>query len=414
MKTNVTTAFIAVLLGISPVKAQNYLSNPKHHHQMEAFQINISQEKINELNSRISKTRWISETAAPVWGDPILDYSTIKALTDYWGADFEWKKHEAHINNFPQFRAFVKDINIHFVYQKGNGSGHIPILFLHGWASNFNEFLKTAELIGKENPGFDVIIPSLPGFAFSDVPESMDSATAAEYIHHLMTGILGYEDYYVHGSDYGAFVGEKLALKYPESVKGLHLSDIPFYHLYSPGENLSQSEKDYIEKINDWSMRDGTYGMIQGTKPQTLSIGLNDSPVALAAWILQLYFDLGDKELSIFERFSKDDLLVNISLYWFTESIYPSIRLYSEDLSGYDGKPVEKVTVPVAFNLHRFDISGFVPKAFAERFYANIVSYTEFKDGGHFSGLSHPEQLKNNLIDFIEQIEENKTGIINI
>ena len=195
----------------------------------------------------------------------------------------------------------------------------------------------------------------------------MASETAAEYIHQLMTEVLGYKNFYVHGSDYGAFIGEKLALKYPESVKGLHLSDIPFYHFYAPHENLSQVEKDHLQKINDGSMQDGAYAIIQSTKPKTLSTGLNDSPAALAAWLLRLYFDFGDKEL-----------------------------------------PIGKVAVPAAFNFHEYDITGFVPREFAERFFSNIVFWTAFNEGGHFAGLSHPRQLKNDLIPFIENVEQNR------
>lgn len=406
MKIRIVTAFLAIVFGTSPAKAQNYLSNSKNVQKMKEFQINISHEDINDLNTRISKTRWINETTATGWGDPALDISAIKELTDYWKDSFDWKKQEAYINSFPQFKAVINDINIHFVYHRGKGNRHIPILLLHGWASNFTEYLKAAELIKKENPEFDIIVPSLPGFGFSDVPQSMASESAAEYMHQLMTNVLGYKKYYIHGSDYGSFVGEKLVIKYPESVKGLHLSDIPFYHLYAPIENLSQEENNHIQKINDWSMRDGAYGMIQGTKPKTISTGLNDSPTALAAWLLQLYFDFGDKQQPVFDRYSKDELLVNICLYWFTETIYSSIRLYSEDMSGFDDKPVVKVAIPVAFNFHEFDISGFLPREFAERFFSNIVSWTEFKEGGHFAGLSHPQQLKNDLVNFVEQIEQ--------
>ncbi len=155
-------------------------------------------------------------------------------------------------------------------------------------------------------------------------------------------------------------------------------------------------------------MQDGAYAIIQSTKPKTLFTGLNDSPAALAAWLLQLYFDFGDKELPIFERYSKDDLLVNICLYWFTGSIYSSLRLYSEDMSGFEDKPIGKVAVPAAFNFHEYDITGFVPRDFAGRFFSNIVSWTEFNEGGHFAGLSHPRQLKNDLIQFIEKVEQNR------
>lgn len=404
MKRTIASALLAFIMAISPAKAQTHLTNSKNVQKMKEFQINIPLEDINDLNTRISQTRWISETSFTGWDAPTLDIATIKELTDYWKNRFDWKKQEAYINSFPQYKVWVNGLNIHFVHQKG--SKQIPILLLHGWGSNFTEFLKTAELIKKENPAFDLVIPSLPGFAFSDAPERMASEAVAESMHQLMTKVLGYKKYYVHGSDYGAFVGEKLAIQYPESVKGLHLSDIPFYHLYAPNENLSQAENTHIQKINDWSMKDGAYGMIQGTKPKTLATGLNDSPAALAAWMLQLYFDFGDKQQPVWDRYSKDDLLVNVCLYWFTQTIYSSIRLYSEDPSGFDDKPVEKVAVPVAFNFHKFDISGFLPREFAERFFSNIVSWTEYEEGGHFAGLSHPKQLKNDLLTFIEKIEQ--------
>lgn len=406
MKIKIAAILLATVIGSNLAVAQNQLSNSKNVQKMKKFQINISQEAIDDLNTRLGKTRWIKETEATPWGEPALEITAIKELTDHWKDSFDWKKQEAYLNRFPQYTALVNNVNIHFVHQKGNGSKHIPILLLHGWASNFTEFLKTATLLRKENPEVDVIIPSIPGFAFSDVPDSMASETAAEYLYQLMTEVLGYTTYYVHGGDYGAFIGEKMALKFPDTVKGLHLSDIPFYHLYAPNENLTQIEKDYIQKINDWSMKDGAYFMIQGTKPKTLSTGLNDAPAALTAWILQLYFDFGDKQQPIFDRYSKDDLLVNISLYWFNQAIYPSMRIYSEDMSGFEDKSVDKVGVPVGFNFHEFDISGFVPREFAERFFSNIVSWTEHKVGGHFAGLSHPQQLKSDLITFVEKVEK--------
>lgn len=406
MDVQLATVFVALVIGSHPITAQTQLSNSKNSQTMKRYQINISQDRITDLANRIASTRWINESTNVGWGDPALDIATIKELTYYWKDNFDWKKQETYINTFPQYTALVKDINIHFIHQEGTGNKKTPILLLHGWGSNFTEYLKTAELLKKENPEADVVIPSIPGFGFSDVPESMASETNAQYLHELMTEVLGYKSYYVHGNDYGAFIAEKMALSYPQAIKGLHLSDIPFYHLYTPNENLTDNENEFIQHVNDWSMKDGAYGMMQGTKPKTLATGLNDSPAALAAWLLQLYFDFGDKDQPVFERFTKDELLLNISLYWFNETIYPSMRIYSEDLSGFDGKPLDKITVPVGLNFHKFDIAGFVPKEFTQRFYSNIVSRTESNEGGHFAGLSHPKQLKTDLISFIELVEK--------
>lgn len=149
-------------------------------------------------------------------------------------------------------------------------------------------------------------------------------------------------------------------------------------------------------------MADGAYAMIQGTKPKVVSLGLNDSPVALATWLLQLYFDFGNKEKSIEERFNKQDLFTNISIYWFTQTIYSSMRVYSEDMSGYEDSSMNKLKTATGFSLHSYDINGIPPKEFANRFFDKIVQWNEHREGGHFSAYNHSETLKNDIINFVE------------
>jgi pimeloyl-ACP methyl ester carboxylesterase len=400
MKTAFTIIITGMVAGISMSYSQNFKNN-----LMKPFKITIQQVQIVDLKHRINQTRWIAEPENPGWGSS-LGVQFLKELANYWTNEYDWKKHEMYLNRFNQYKAKVDGTNIHFVYEKGTGTKHIPLLLLHGWAANFTEYIGLLELIKKENPELDVIIPSLPGFGFSETPDTMSSETVASIIHKLMVDVLGYKEYYVHGGDFGGFVAERIAMDNPSSVKGLHLSDIPYYHFYGYNENLSEDENKFMEKINNWSMMDGAYAMIQGTKPKVLATGLNDSPMGLAAWLIQLFSDFSNKEEYLFEKFNRDELLTNASIYWFTGSIYSSMRIYSEDSNGFGQPFLQKVTVPTGFNFFPFDISGIPPREFAGRFYENITSWNEQKSGGHFGALSNPELLYEDLIKFIKLMEK--------
>ncbi len=400
MKTSFTTITLLLLICSQDSFTQTQIANKMH-----AFTIDISQESLEDLNQRIAATRWIDEFDDNAWNKGI-DVKFLKELADYWKDDFEWKEHEAYLNSFKHYQMKVKDLKIHYVREESKGEDNIPILLLHGWASNFTEFLEVVKNLKEGNPNLDIIVPSLPGFAFSDTPESMSSVSIAEYLHYLMTENLGIQSYYIHGGDYGAFVAEKLAFMFPESVKGLHLADIPFYHFYEAHENLEESEMAFIETINNRSMMDGAYAMVHATKPKILSSGLNDSPIALAGWILQLYDTFGNDKISLFERFDRDDLLTNITLYWLTEKVYSSIRMYSEDMSGYDGIAISNLQTPVGLHLSAHDFAGIPPRTFVKRYYDNILLWKVNQESGHFAAYSHPEILSRELIQFIDTVEK--------
>lgn len=373
---------------------------------MKEFKINVEDSKITDLKNRIRNTRWIADTGGSAWSSE-LSIQYLKELTHYWLNDYDWKKQEKYLNSFRQYRTVVDSCAVHFVYEKGSGTKHIPVLLLHGWAANFTQYLRVVELLKKENPDLDLIVPSLPGFAFSETPDIMNSDKVALLMHKLMTDVLGYRQYYIHGKDFGSFVGEKMAMDYPESVKGLHLSDIPYYHLYGQNENLSNEEEGFINKINEWSMMDGAYASIQGTRPKILSSSLNDSPVGLAAWLLQLFHSFSDKNKDMDARYNKDELLTNISIYWFTETIYSSMRIYSEDTHGFGEAVTQKTTVPAGFCFYPSDIMEIPPKEFVNRFFSNICSWTELKEGGHFGTMEDPNTLHQDLVNFIALVEEN-------
>lgn len=385
---------------------QGYSQTQKHS-LMKAFKINVPEQQITELQQRIRHTRWFSEPPPSGWSSS-LSIEQIKQITNHWLTKYNWKQQETWLNSFEQFTVEAGGFDLHFVFEKGKESRRIPLLLLHGWAGSYTQYLPLVELLREQNPELDIIVPSFPGFGYSKATDNpITTEKAADALHELMTKVLGYDHYYIHGGDFGAFTGEQLAIKYPESVKGLHLTDIPYYHLYGANENLSAAETKFMEKINTWSMMDGAYAGIQGSKPKILSIGLNDSPVALAAWLLQLHQDFSDKEKSLSEKYNMDALLTNISLYWFTGTVYSSMRIYSEDDHGFGEAVTGKAAVPTGFSFFPHDISGVPPKEFVKRFFPDIVSWSEPASGGHFAVVEDPELVRKEIVEFIRKTEKN-------
>lgn len=372
---------------------------------MKTYKIAVEQNKLDDLRNRIKNTRWISGVKNPNQ-DAGMDTEYLKMLSQYWVTDFNWKKQEDYLNSFNQFTTNIDNLNVHFIYEKGTGDNPVPILFLHGWAECYTKYLKLVEILKRENPGVDIIVPSLPGFGFSEEPvTTLNSDKVAEIIYKLMTEVLGYRSFYIHGGDFGSFVGEKIAQDHPQSVRGLHLTDVPFYHLYGYNEDLSDEEKGFMERVNVWSMQHGAYAMIQSTKPQTLAQSLNDSPIGMASWLLQLFHDMSDTSKDLHSKFNKDELLTNISLYWLIGCIYSSMRIYAEDSHGFGGSAGNATTVPAGFCFYPYDISGIPPKAFVNRFFQNIVHWTEQESGGHFGAMENPSTLHEDIMKFVQKVE---------
>lgn len=388
---------IALATGISFAQGNAQLKNQPH---MKSFSIEFPGQGIKDLQQRIRNTRWFDEAPQP----GSISIGELKEIAGHWLNKYNWQAEQDWLNSFRHYTATVNNATIHFIYEKGTGPEHIPLLLLHGWAGSFVQYLRLAELLKKSNPEFDLIIPSMPGFGYSAAPEGpLNSAAAAASVHQLMTVVLGYKTWFAHGSDFGAFVGEQLALKYPSALKGLHLTDIPYYHLYSNNENLTEAENEFIQKINNWSMQDGAYAGIQGTRPKILSVGLNDSPMALAAWLLQLYQDFSDKEKPLEAKYNLDDLLTNFNIYWFTGTVYSSMRIYSEEDLGFGAPVTEKVSLPTGFSFFPYDIAGDVPEVFVKRFFSNVISWSKPATGGHFSSMEKPEEMRKEITGFIEK-----------
>jgi len=270
---------------------------------------------------------------------------------------------------------------------------------------------------GENGISFDVIIPSIPGFGFSDIPTEpgMNTKRIAKLFTGLMTEELGYKKFAAHGGDLGSVITEQIALYHPQTLLGIHLTDIPYLHiLTAPPDKLSDAEKKYLADITKWQMTEGAFNMIQSTKPQTLAYALNDSPVGLAAWIVEKFHNWSDSHGDIEGCFTKDELLTNITIYWATQTINSSFRHYHESMNDmmqimYNpltkinplDKTGSKTVVPTAIAQFKTDLLP--PKEFADKFF-NIVRWTQMPKGGHFAAMEQPELLATDIRTFAQKL----------
>ena len=357
----------------------------------------------------MARTHWTDEIEGAGW-----DYGThlgyLKELTDYWRDGFDWRAREAELNSFDQFRAEIDGFGVHFVHERGKGTEPMPILLLHGWPDSFYRFHKMIPMLtdparfgGDPADSFDVVVPSLPGFGFSDRPRERGwgQEQDAALFHRLMSEVLGYERYAAHGGDGGSPISQTLARSYPESVVGIHLTDIGLYDKAAQLDRstFSEAEQRYMNAMERWSFEEGGYVMIQGTRPQTLGYGLNDSPAGLAAWIVEKFRAWSDCDGDVERSHSKDELLTNITIYWVTQTINPSIRTYYEGMHSWS-QPATRVEVPVGMAL--FPKDNPPPRELAERFF-NVRSWTEMPRGGHFAAMEEPELLAEDLRTFFRR-----------
>jgi pimeloyl-ACP methyl ester carboxylesterase len=380
---------------------------------IQPFTIQVPQATLDDVHERLARTRWTDEIPGAGW-----DYGTnlgyLKELVDYWQRTFDWRKQEAKLNQFAQFRADIDGLGIHFIHERGKGPNPLPILLTHGWPDSFYRMHKIIPLLadptrygGDPADSFDVIVPSIPGFGFSDRPTAlgMTSARTAEWFARLMTDVLGYQRFAAAGGDIGSRVTRLLALAHPDRLVGIHLTDVGY-----PGDpaftsdlsDLSEADQRFFGALQQWWMQEGAYNMLQSTRPQTLAYGLNDSPVGLASWIVEKFRAWSDCDGDVERRFTKDELLTNIMIYWATETINSSIRTYYNDSRATPALTSgQRIEVPTGVAL--FPKELLPPRALAERF-LRVELWTEMPQGGHFAALEEPELLAEDLRVFFRPL----------
>jgi pimeloyl-ACP methyl ester carboxylesterase len=377
---------------------------------VQPFTIDISKDMLVDLQQRLEHTRWIKPLKEEVGWDYGMNMDYLKELTDYWQHDYNWRDQERKLNRFDHFKAKIDDYHLHFIHQRGKRQNSIPLLLLHGWPDSFYRFHKIIPMLTDRS--FDVIVPSLPGFGFTECPadrgmEEQPIRHDAELLWRLMTEVLGYERFAIAGGDGGSPLAQLIAIDHPGSVIGIYLTDLGWQASSVDPSVLTKKEQHYLQAGQKIFMKQSAYAMLQTTKPQTLAYNLMDSPVGLASWILDRFYFWCDSEGDIEKSFSKDELLTNIMIYWVSGTIASSLRNYRLDMKSPSLTSKDYVNVPTGLGLFPKDIGGIPPREFAERT-LNVQHWKEMPRGGHFTAWEAPEPMAADLYDFFQELPLNQ------
>jgi microsomal epoxide hydrolase len=374
------------------------------------FTIRVPDAELHELRRRILATRW----PEPMTEDWSLGTAVgaLRRLLEHWGGDYDWRAAEARLNAIDQVQVTVPvdqpgpdgaTIRVHAL--RAGTPGATPLLLIHGWPDGFVRFEKALPLIAER---FEIVVPSIPGYGFSEIPSGAFGPTAvADALAGLMVA-LGHDRFVVHGADIGSSIAQQLALRHPERVSALHLGEVPLrmVRTLSSAES-THAERELLTKLNEWDAAEGAYSHLQRTKPQTLAASLNDSPAGLASWILEKFHawsdddrDDGGEHGDVFSRFSLDDLCTNLTIYWVTQTAGSAGRYYANTwLDSFDNS---RVTAPTGGALFPKDIT-LAPRTTAERWF-NVQRWTEMPSGGHFGPWEEPEAWAAEIIAFADQV----------
>jgi pimeloyl-ACP methyl ester carboxylesterase len=384
--------------------------------QIKPFSIAASEHTLQDLQLRLANGRWVQDFANTNWA-----YGTngdyLHELVDYWRKGYDWRRHEREINAVPQFQTVIDGIPIHFQHVRGKGPNSIPLILNHGWPWTFWDFHK---LIGpltdpaahglNASDSFDVIVPSLPGYGFSTpltTPGINFSKTADLWVQ--LMDRLGYQRFATHGGDWGAFVSAQLGHKYADRLIGAHLTLMSPLDFFTggtvPAEDYSEEEKDWPARGRDFFLHEAGYFALQSTKPQTVAFALNDSPIGLCAWIVEKRRTWSDCAGDVERRFSKDELLTTVMIYWLTQSYGTSARYYYEAAHqpwrpSHARVPVVEAPTGVAVFLKEVVLQ---PKRWAQRYY-HLKRWSVFASGGHFAPMEEPKLLVDDLGAFFRDL----------
>ncbi|MBY5333470.1 epoxide hydrolase [Rhizobium leguminosarum] len=372
--------------------------------RVSTYKINIDDERVDDLQRRLRSTRWPTALDADSWEDG-TSLAFLKELLAYWKDHFDWRAQEARLNMLPQFIAEIDDLSIHFVHQRGNGPSPLPLILTHGWPGSFFEMEGIIPMLADPaahgaDPAdaFDVVVPSLPGYGFSQAPGSagIGPYEISGLWLKLMQG-LGYETFCLQGGDIGAAVSSWLAYRFPQNTTALHLNYIPGSYRPPLGAGqapISTEEQAFLDHAAQWADSEGAYAHMQGTKPQTLAYALTDSPIGLAAWISEKFQAWSDGDIRT--TFSLDALLIEISIYWFSGTLDSSLRLYKESRKRpMHFKANERVLPPLGL-AHFARELPLPPRSWVERVY-DVRRWTEMPKGGHFAAMERPELLAEDI-----------------
>ena len=367
------------------------------------FTLLIPDAAIAELRDRLARTRWPDEPPLPPWSTG-TSVAYLRELSDYWRTGFDWRVWEANLNSFPQFTIPIRGIDLHFIRVPSRRPDAMPLLISHGWPGSVFEFHKILPLLAEH---FTVIAPSLPGYSLSFKPgQQRFGITEIADLYAELMDTLGYPRYGVQGGDWGGFLASVMGRRFPQRLTGIHLNLLAVRRDPKMLENPNAQEKTYLDQLNNFLKEEIGYQWIQGTRPQTLAFGLTDSPAGLAAWIVEKFFAWTDNRGSPEDAVSRDEMLANISLYWFTGAIGSSFWPYYARMHGPWPIPEgETVTAPTGYAEFPKEVLS-PPRSLAEKTYSNIRRWTRMPKGGHFAALEQPEALAREVIAFFDDLSK--------
>ena len=375
------------------------------------FNVQVPDEILDDLDDRLKRARFPDQIPDTDWSYG-TDGAYLSELIDYWRTEFDWRAQEQILNELNQFTTVIDGVDLHFIHQRSSNPDAVPLLLIHGWPGSIFEFMEIigplsdpASYGGNRSDAFHLVIPSLPGFGFSGKPSESGwspermAAAFAELMERL-----DYDRYGVQGGDWGGIIGRSLAGNYPDRVIGFHTNFV----LGGPPPNtdrwagVSEEERTFLADRTEAFAEGSGYQEIQGTKPQSLGVGLNDSPAGLAAWIVEKFHGWSDHDGHVEDAFTRDQILANVTLYWVTETITSSARIYYESRHAQNRSTTPYVSVPTAGAIFPKEIY-FTPRAWAEHRY-NIVRWTVMPRGGHFAALEEPHLLVDDVRAFFREL----------
>jgi len=379
---------------------------------IKEFKVNFTKKEISSIYQKVKDYPWDSVKNLEGW-EHGTNKKYLKELCDYWTTKFDWSKHQSDINKFENYTTDIDGIKIHFIKKKGNSENSKPLLLMHGWPGSIVEFLHIIEKLthpekfgGNKEDSFDVIVPSLPGFGFSGSPSKpIGPRKMAEILNKLMIKNLGYKDYIAQGGDWGATIANWLGYDHSNFCKAIHINCLTMRH---PDGPQTEEEKKWQNKFNEDQIMQEGYRTQQATKPQSLAYGMMDSPVGIAAWILEKMYswsDLNNKDIE--SVYSKDTLLANIMVYILTNTFDSASWIYfgrREEGGRFFPKDFKKIEIPTAAAIFPAEMSEWPPRSYVERIF-NLQQWTEMPAGGHFAALEKPDLLIADIQKFLRTLK---------
>lgn len=361
--------------------------------EIAPFTIDVAEVELDDLRDRLRRTRWPEAATVDDWSQGVpLAY--LQDLCRHWADNYDWQARQKRLNDFPQFRTQVDGLWIHFLHVRSPHPGAVPLILTHGWPGSFVEFIEAIGPLtdppshgGEAADAFHVVVPSLPGYSFSDKPSTTGWGVqkTAKAWASLMAR-LGYDRYFAQGGDWGSMVTTSIGIQDPEHVAGIHLNMVIGFPGPEDGE-ATEMEQAALAGVNDYLANDSGYSKEQSTRPQTLGYALVDSPAGQCAWILEKFWSWSDTGGDPVGALGADRILDNVMLYWLPATGASSARMYWESFSN---PPLDPVTVPMGASIFPKEI--FRPsKRWASRQFQDIRYWGEPKVGGHFAAFEQPE-----------------------